>query len=287
MRIPKYWENACYEGADRKGKRIVFCVWGWSFENAAKAKTAAALRAKQAFDWWISGGQRRQEYDYLDQPLREEIVDTVRHAAKETAVITRNRYGSLVLNCASVCFVDVDFPKVKASGFLDGLKMLFSKRMREERREALREATLEKVKSWAGGNSGRAFRLYRTAAGLRLLFTDMLYEPTSDEVRRLLEELGSDMLYKRLTEKQECFRARLTAKPWRVGCDRPPNRYPWKDEKAEQKYRQWQREYEAKAGRYGVCELVEVFGRGCGDERVSTVVALHDKHTCRTGAELA
>ena len=107
-------------------------------------------------------------------------------------------------------------------------------------------------------------------------------------MRRLLEELGSDTLYRRLTEKQACFRARLTAKPWRVGCNRPPNRYPWKDADAEIKYRKWQRDYEAKCGAYGICELVEVFGKGCGHEKINAVVALHDKHTCgKTAAPLA
>jgi hypothetical protein len=130
--------------------------------------------------------------------------------------------------------------------------------------------------------------LYRTAAGFRLLFTDTLYEPTSNEVRRLLEELGSDMMYRRLTTKQACFRARLTAKPWRIGCNRPPNRYPWKDAEAKDKYRKWQRDYETKAGAYGVCELLDVFGRDCGDDKIRTIVALHDKHTCKKpGAALA
>ncbi|MGA2070902.1 MAG: hypothetical protein ABSG97_06095 [Sedimentisphaerales bacterium] len=288
MLIPKFWEQANYGGEDRDGRHVAFSVWGWSCESAADAKELASERAKRAFDWWVNGGQRRAEYDYLDQPLREEIVETIGSDGDQTAVITRNRYGALVLNSASVCFVDVDFPKVQSSGFLDALKMMFSKRMRDERRAALRTATMEKVKSWAASNPKRAFRLYRTTAGFRLLFTDTLYKPTSDEVRRLLEGLGSDSLYRRLTEKQGCFRARLTAKPWRVGSRKPPNRYPWKDADAEIKYRKWQREYEAKCRAYGVCELVEVFGKGCADEKISTVVALHDKHTCtKTAAPLA
>jgi hypothetical protein len=288
MLIPKFWEQANYGGRDKEGKDVAFSVWGWSCESAADAKELATERAKRAFDWWVNGGQRRDAYDYLDQPLREEIVDTLRCGDEETAVITRNRYGALVLNSASVCFVDVDFPNVQSSGFLDALKLMFSKQLRDQRREALRAATLDKVKSWAANNSRRAFRLYRTAAGYRLLFTDALYEPTSDNVRRLLDELGSDTLYRRLTEKQGCFRARLTAKPWRVGYKKPPNRYPWKDADAEIKYRKWQQGYETKCGGYGICELVEVFGKPCGHEKISAVVALHDKHTCtKTAVSLA
>ncbi len=288
MLIPKFWEQANYGGRDKDGRDVLFSVWGWSCDSAADAKKLASERAKRAFDWWVNGAHRRVEYDYLDQPLREEIVETIGADANQTAVITRNRYGALVLNSASVCFVDVDFPAVQSSGFLDAMKMMFSKRLREDRRAELRTATMEKVKSWAAANPKRAFRLYRTAAGFRLLFTDMLYKPTSDEVRRLLEELGSDSLYQRLTEKQACFRARLTAKPWRVGCSRPPNRYPWKDADAEIEYRKWQRHYEAKYSAYGICEFVEVFGKEAADETIKTIIALHDKHTCqKTGLPLA
>jgi hypothetical protein len=280
MLIPKYWEQANYAGQDSKGKHITFNVWGWSSESAADAKQKAAKRAKQALEWWINGGRRRDDYDYLDQPLREEIVETIGDEGDQIAVITRNRYGALVLNSASVCFVDVDFPKLRSSGFLDALKMMFSRRLRDQRCATLREATMEKVKNWAADNSKRAFRLYRTAAGFRMLFTDALYEPTSNEVRLLLEELGSDMMYRRLTVKQACFRARLTAKPWRVGCNRPPNRFPWKDVEALNRYRKWQRDYEAKAGAYGVCELADVFGKECGDEEIRMIISLHDKFTC-------
>ena len=150
MLIPKFWENANYGGKDKNGKHVAFSVWGWSCESAADAKELATERAKRAFDWWVNGGQRREAYDYLDQPLREEIIETIGSDGDQTAVITRNRYGALVLNCASVCFVDVDFPEVQSSGFLDALKMMFSKRLREDRRDALRIATMENCKELGG-----------------------------------------------------------------------------------------------------------------------------------------
>ena len=98
MLIPKFWEQANYGGEDRDGKHVAFSVWGWSCESAADAKELAAERAKRAFDWWVNGSQRREAYDYLDQPLREEIVETIGSDDDQTAVITRNRYGALVLN---------------------------------------------------------------------------------------------------------------------------------------------------------------------------------------------
>jgi hypothetical protein len=77
MLIPKFRERANYEGRDREGRRIAFNVWGLSNESATDAKTKATQRVKQVFERWVNGRERRNDYDYLDQPLREEIVETI------------------------------------------------------------------------------------------------------------------------------------------------------------------------------------------------------------------
>ena len=146
--------------------------------------------------------------------------------------------------------------------------------------QATRDATIQAVRDWAQRNPQRSFRLYRTRAGLRLLFTDRLYSPISAETAQLLSDLGSDSLYRKLTERQECFRARLTPKPWRCGCRRPPSRYPWDDAEAERTYREWEREYQEKARGYSTCELVETMGEGISEGSVNAVVELHDRCAC-------
>ena len=280
MRIPRYWERESCSGVDRKGKPLMFRVWGWSFENPAEARKNAAERARRVFERARSG-EPVDSYDYLEHPLREEVVDSVKYGSDEIAVITRNGYGALVLNCASVCFVDVDFPKAGFPGLVEAIILLFSRRRRQLRVEAARDNTLRQVQDWAERNPDRSFRLYRTAAGLRLLFTDRLYQPTSNEIATLLRDLGSDLLYRRLTEKQECFRARLTPKPWRCGCPRPPTRYPWLDADAERAYRQWQHDYEMKSDGYATCELLQAFGDGSCEGGIDTIISVHDEYTCR------
>jgi hypothetical protein len=109
---------------------------------------------------------------------------------------------------------------------------------------------------------------------------DRLYEPRSAETSDLLKELGSDPLYNRLTSKQECFRARLTPKPWRCGCKSPPHIYPWKDAQAERSYRDWERRYTETTKAYGVCELVETCGRATPSEEIAQIVELHDRMAC-------
>lgn len=287
MRIPRHWAKGTYSDVDQKGRKQSFWAWGWSFDSLAAAKGEATARAKRVFDRLTSGAQP-DSYDYLEHPLREEIVQSLTDSDEEIAVLTRNRYGALVLNSASVCFADVDFPQIQSDGLLDAVLLFFSKKRREERARAGQEGAVQAVRQWAERNPRRSFRLYRTLAGLRLLFTDRLYDPISDEIAGLLRELGSDPLYMRMTVKQECFRARLTPKPWRCGCSRPPNRYPWDSTSAERAYRTWLGDYEKKSKAYTTCHFIETLGDGFADERINTIVGVHDRYACgEPGAKLA
>ena len=279
MRIPRYWAKDERTGVNHKGKEVIISAWGWSSENRAAAKELAAERSQKAFER-LSSGMEPKWYEYLEHPLREEIIDSVRQGDKEIALITRNRYGALILNSTDVCFVDVDFPPIKADGLLEGISLLFSGKKKQEKLQYAQAMTFHLVKSWAQSNPSRSFRIYRTCAGLRLLFTDRLYDPTSEQVRALLGELKSDDLYCKLTERQQCFRARLTPKPWRCGCDRPPNRYPWESKPAEQKYLQWLREYEEMTKGYSTCQFIESVGAEIFDDSIAALVKIHDKYTC-------
>ena len=279
MRIPKFWTKGSYTGPNGKGGESTFSAWGWSLDSLAAARDDAAARAKRVFDCVING-KRLDRYEYVDRPMREEIVDVLHQGQKEVAIVTRNGYGALVLNAASVMFVDVDFPRIKANGLWDGILLALSRARRQQRAAATREATLEAIRRWSQANPDRSFRVYRTFAGLRLLFVDGLYEPTSEVVDHLLAELGSDPLYRRLTSKQACFRARLTPKPWRCHCISPPNRYPWKDAEAQERYRAWERQYAEASKAYAVCELVETCGSTTPGGEVAQILELHDRHAC-------
>jgi hypothetical protein len=228
----------------------------------------------------VAEGTRPDAYDYHEHPLREEIVDTLRRDDETVAVITRNRYGALVLNAASVFFADVDCPEHGPDGVLDAIVSAFSKARRQARQQAAASVTEQKIRDWSRHHPDRSLRLYRTFAGFRIMMTDRLYDPISQEVTALLRELDSDPLYRKLTEKQACFRARLTPKPWRCGWRSPPNRYPWNDANAEKVYRKWERSYHEKSQPYQVCELVEAIGPPAGDEPIGAVIDLHDRYAC-------
>ncbi len=279
MRIPRHWTKASYTGRDLEGEELTCTAWGWSFDGLAGAKDDARARARRVFDCLINGRQP-SSYEYSDRPLREEIVDSMRQGDKDLAVITRNRYGALVLNTASVLFVDIDFTRIKPYGLWDAILLVLLGSRRRSRRSNIRKRTLEAVRDWSQRNPNHSFRVYRTFAGLRLLFVDGLYDPSSEQVSRILDELDSDPLYRTLTNKQECFRARLTPKPWRCDADVPPNQYPWPDERAERLYRDWEDRYAQAIESYKVCELVETYGSPASNTEIEAVQQTHDQLAC-------
>ena len=174
-------------------------------------------------------------------------------------------------------FADVDFPAVRASGLAEWFVSLFQPRWRQTKAAALARETAARIESWAAANPARSFRMYRTHQGLRLLFTDRLHEPTSPETLAILTDLRSDPMYVTLTVRQESFRARLTAKPWRCGCPRPPNSFPWENAEAERQYRLWEKQYSDAEAPFRACELLREFGTMAELPAVRLVVAAHDK----------
>lgn len=284
MRLPNYWARETFTGTDNRGRQHTFSAWGWSFESMDEARQEAKARAQRIFNYLVQG-QRPERYPYLDTPMREEVVQSVDNAHGQIGVITRNRYGALILNSAAVLFADIDFPESKGRGAGGGgmLKKLFGKKSDEPVMDAA-TMTLHHVKNWASANPGRTFRIYRTKAGLRLLFTDRLYQPTAPETDQLLQAVGTDPMYRLLTTKQDSFRARLTPKPWRCGYGAPPTHFPFLDPRAELEYRQWEQAYAQKAAAYKTCELIEVVGADTTIEDIHSTVMVHDSIALRGGA---
>jgi hypothetical protein len=287
MRLPRFWIKASCSGTTPEGEPLQVDAWGWSRDSAADAEAVGLQRARKGLERLLKNRDKgpASDYDYLDLPMREEIVEELGPPEQPLGAITRNRSGALILNTASVLFADVDFPPPKANGFWDAIVLLFSAERRAERAEEARQAAVASVKTWISRNPQRTLRLYRTAAGMRLLFTDRLYQPTSDDTLALLHELGSDKLYIRLTRKQESFRARLTPKPRRCGQPHGAIAYPFASPAEEEKARIWRRDYEQKCAGFRVCDLVTVSGRDSQDPAIKAVVDLHDRYTCqpRTG----
>ncbi|MHB1155562.1 MAG: hypothetical protein ACYC26_01855 [Phycisphaerales bacterium] len=273
MRIPKYWTRAA---VDETGREVEpergFWALGWSDVSMDEAKRCAVERARRIVERLSKGQDVQGGYPYPNRPIREQIIERDDGAGW---AITRNSYGSLVLNAANAMFVDIDLP-VLGIGHLIG--RLFGKKKSDPS-----QAIIEQTRQVVTNMSGMGARLYRTAGGFRLLITSETYDPTGDLTHDLLKAFGTDQRYATLCKVQECFRARLTPKPWRCGVPRFTERYPFKDYAHEQRMAAWVSEYDRAIRNFGVCHCIESIGNGAIAPAIEPIVKLHDQHACRNG----
>jgi hypothetical protein len=119
------------------------------------------------------------------------------------ARLTVNHYGAVILNSPNMFIADIDRPP----GYEPQLLQMLS--------SAGRSLT----------TSGASWRVYRTCAGFRAICTSKFFrEDEMPNGQLILEKLGSDCRYIKLCKVHNCFRARLTPKPWRV---RTPDDNPY------------------------------------------------------------
>jgi pimeloyl-ACP methyl ester carboxylesterase len=130
--------------------------------------------------------------------------------------------------------------------------------------------------------------VYRTPAGLRLLATHRLFDPLEAEVAECFKELGTDPMYAAMCLSQRCFRARVSAKPWRIGIqDRltpRPGVWPVAPERLPQR-RAWLERYDRAAAGFAACRFVESLGSGVSAPAAHAVQQLHDE-LCQARADL-
>ena len=273
MKFFRYWARGTASVVD--GWNVHACgASDTSLEDARAQARRIAERTAAVF----AAGDLPGDYDYLERPIREELVRTIGSSDAPTAVLTRNAYGAVVLNTSRVLFADLDLT-AERPGCLGGL---FGARGKSQD-----DAILERVRELSARDNRVGTRLYRTAAGYRCLVTHRTFEPSAPESLELLRRLGSDPLYVRMCELQECFRARLTPKPWRIELSRPPARFPWTTDDEEQAVRRWEEAYERASASFSTCALVASFGNPVAHPDVAPILALHDELACNGDRPLA
>ncbi len=274
MKIPKYWAKALAKVKNPAGEEFLTGIWRWSEASQADAEQKAKEAAERISQRHASS-EELSRYAYGEQPLREEIVRILGDAGSPLAVITRNSQGCLVLNAGNAMFVDIDLPPGNEPSVLGFVSKFFGKSPKPSP-----EATaLAVAKDYLDGKPGWGARVYRTAGGLRLLFTHAPFDPKAGGTFEIMTALKADPLYMKLCRSQECFRARLTPKPWRIGLGRPSCRYPYPTESALSEIQNWAGEYEEECAGFATCKLVEVLGKDKPHESVAPIVLLHDKLT--------
>ncbi|MCI0343024.1 MAG: hypothetical protein L0216_18090 [Planctomycetales bacterium] len=314
MIVPQFWAEGRAE--HREGRRqTTVRRFGWSDASLADAEAKASVRAEEALKRILAGErlprkERKRPYNVGEGvPIREEIVERL-----GDALVTRNSYGARCLNTPNVLFADIDFPtgpggrlylllfasyllaagatgwftRSIGAGFAVVLVALFTvrglahsfHRMYQRTHGGPELVAQGRIAAFLDRNRDWAFRLYRTPAGLRLLATHRTFRPDDPEVRECFQALGVDRLYAAMCLNQQCFRARVSANPWRIGLAdhlRPrPGVWPVAPERMAER-RAWVEKYEAAARGHAACRFVEALGSGVTHPDARRVQEWHDQ----------
>lgn len=313
MIVPAHWAEGRIQ-ADIAGRQVTVRRFGWSDDSLIAAQAHADQRTQAAFERIAAGDtldrrERKRAYNGADGvPIREEIIE--RHG--ET-VITRNSYGARCLNTPDVLFMDVDFETPMRGGVLGfaigpaliagllggwtgktwiggliaaavvfvvaysiGLK---KKRGENDGNPLPEKRAAKRIGVFLQQHPDWHLRVYRTPAGFRLLAMHRTFAPNDPEVAECFEQIGVDTVYARMCRNQNCFRARLTAKPWRIGIGDPlrprpgvwpvsPERLPARDA--------WVALYEAAAEGHAACQFLESAGSKVVHPAAEAVRRVHD-----------
>ena len=291
MYFPRHWHLSSTEATNpENGAQWPLKVWGWDDHSEATAKQLSEKRLAGAVEGLKKGihPQGNSWYQYEDRPLREERIEEISGESGLSAVVTRAKSGPLILNTASIMFVDIDLPAPAPSvrgclGLLFGGKRTLHHPTVDLRLRTEALSNIEKAASW---HSGFSARCYETPAGFRLLVTHKGYDPKSAESKEILQSFGADPLFTRLCERQACYRARLTAKPWRLEIDSAPSCWPVPDELIAS-HTKWLQSYARACVGTGACRFLKSIGTSsqvCDEAQV--IVKVHDGLAC-TGDKLA
>jgi hypothetical protein len=321
MIVPQYWSEARRQKRTH-ARQVTVRRWGWSDESQEAADQMAAARADEALARALADPKtlrREPKVPYNGAegvPIREEIV--ARHGS---AVVTRNSYGARCLNTPEVLFADVDWQletgcRTSFAAFCVfltiGLCYLLAPapvlpryyvfvaslvaalvlavpvtraayRVLYGGPERMMKAAIARVQAYVDSHPRWNVRVYESPAGLRLIATHAPFDPRSAEVAEFFRAMRVDPVYQRMCIRQNCFRARLSAKPWRCGVEshlKPrPGVWPVQPERMPDRMA-WIEAYEKRAARFAACRFVEALGSGIADPNVASVVKLHDEE-CR------
>ena len=271
MNIPSFWVR---ERREIAGRRVH--LRGMSELSLSDAQLKMEKRARLWQNWLTGTGAPGEgglsgfltalrNLDGVGSAYSAAILEPVVERLSADDIVTRNRYGCLVLNTTNLCIVDVDR---YCSGFL---VRLFTSRAKEEKMLA------SAVRHLCEGADRMSARLYRTAHGWRVILQEPELAPGSEREMEIFAVLHADPMYVKLCRSQACWRARLSPKPFHRGLRRYPRSLSSQDLAAD-----WVAEYEKATAGLGVCRLVETFG----SKMSGSVLERHDRATGALVAEL-
>lgn len=257
MKIYKYWvtekQKIWIDGVEQD----ITCYGGSnvSIEDARDRAKDKAEKVKRK----IKG--EKHLFDEYEVEIREEILQII----DDHSAITRNRYGAQVLNAEKLLILDIDKAK---SSFGD----LFKKKDASQDKRKI----FDMVRKLASTPKYQAygFRIYETYQGARVIVLGKDFDPRDRDTEKMMSEFHSDRLYMTLCQKQACFRARLTPKPYRMNLRRFKVQFP--RDGGDSELQEWLAEYERESRNFNTCRFIEQVG---ARHSVNDIVQLHDEIT--------
>lgn len=319
MIIPRYWAEAKIK-TRIAGRSYSLKRFGWSDQSVAAAQRHAEQRIAEAIEK-INAGEHIRRIEHKvpyngaeGLPIREEII-----AQHDDVMITRNGYGALCLNTPDVLFADIDFAEssqltvhfaaffmllllsIAVSAYFMSWMILvigliisflftrvFAKSLSTLQRRFIttpEQGSLALIRNFSQQHPHWHLRVYRTPKGYRILAMHQTFDANGKEAQLMFEAIKADPHYVRMCKNQNCFRARISPKPWRIGMNRLRLGI-WPVDPQDLAIREaWVREYEQHAKHYASCRFVEQFGSQIVNAKAKQVQLLHDQY-CKSGTHL-
>lgn len=149
------------------------------------------------------------------------------------------------------------------------------------------QKALTKVRAFAAEHPDWGLRVYETPKGLRVIVTHATLAPDAPETQTLFNRLEVDPLYAMLCARQQCFRARVSGKPWRMdlnGLSTQERRWPL-PVAYQVARRQWIDAYEARSAQFAACRFMDELGPSPQCPEARAFVAWHDE-ACKAHSAL-
>lgn len=264
--------------------------------------------------------ERKVAYNSADGlPIREEILQDI---PQLDAAITRNQYGAHCLNVRDVLFADVDLASDTAERNRDSTVGIFALiltlggailavegevivavlavvlalamylyrrglRVIRIKQRASSKWITALVEQWCAEHQSWSLHLYRTPAGYRLLATHALFVPNSAETTEFFRAFEVDPNFASMCVKQQCFRARLTGKPWRMNVSSKMGWGTWPPTTPAAVIRRetWVAQYEQVATGFAACRHLSRHGSTTEHLRAAEIRRIHDE-ACRALSDL-
>lgn len=209
----------------------------------------------------INGEAPADDYEVPIKEYVEQVID-------DDNIITICRYGAKILNTCQYTVLDLDDYPVD---FFD----MFRSVRKLPKKERIVAKFLQRLARHP--ELGTDFRIYETTKGVRVIGRKYI-EPSGKGYAALMRDLRVDWLYIVLSQKQNCYRARVTPKPFRLKMKTIKIKSPLDCET--QEYLDWSQEYATASARSSVVKLIQSVGSDFSRE---PVIRLHDT-LCNAGS---